>query len=494
MRDATKPSMMATNGTDLTGDAARDARYLRLTLGFVLATNLACSFYASIDARGLYHDGVYYLLKIAEHEWFFLIDPARNAVQTLRQAPIVLLSKFTDMSLFQRGQVFTFVLLVLPTLLCALCWLIVPRDRKAWILFPLTYLLIGFSATSMHAIGEASIATSYFWILLFLLLFRARSIASQVLFLLLCIPAFQMHEATFPLMGVLLFACAMRARVTANMRDCIFLGLSALLIAAIIAYQIRWIIYPRFPTDRENILQGLIHFQFLFVDGHLNLPLVTGIVALLALAAAFFVHATGSRNTGAVSTRTIALVFALFALAAITAAILIERSFSPFAQLQARYQPVFISAALGAVVVLLLELRLPDQLWLQPTTIFILVTLCATQTTADVAATRRWHAYVVDLQSRLADGRGLIPWEATLHTGDRFRDVNWRLMAVPWVIPVTSIVYSPGGRINSIINLPAGSTYRPVDPEKPDQLPKLRGVDYTPYLRFFAARNADTLP
>jgi len=144
MRDATKPSMMATNGTDLTGDAARDARYLRLTLGFVLATNLACSFYASIDARGLYHDGVYYLLKIAEHEWFFLIDPARNAVQTLRQAPIVLLSKFTDMSLFQRGQVFTFVLLVLPTLLCALCWLIVPRDRKAWILFPLTYLLIGF--------------------------------------------------------------------------------------------------------------------------------------------------------------------------------------------------------------------------------------------------------------------------------------------------------------------------------------------------------------
>jgi hypothetical protein len=267
-----------------------------------------------------------------------------------------------------------------------------------------------------------------------------------------------------------------------------------LLIAAIIAYQIRWIIYPRFPTDRENILQGLIHFQFLFVDGHLNLPLVTGIVALLALAAAFFVHATGSRNTGAVSTRTIALVFALFALAAIAAAILIERSFSPFAQLQARYQPVFISAALGAVVVLLLELRLPDQLWMQPTTIFILVTLCATQTTADVAATRRWHAYVVDLQSRLADGRGLIPWEATLHTGDRFRDVNWRLMAVPWVIPVTSIVYSPGGRINSIINLPAGSTYRPVDPEKPDQLPKLRGVDYTPYLRFFAARNADTLP
>src|SRR5271165_5780913 len=220
--------------------AVRDGRYLRLTFALTLAANLACSFYASIDARGLYHDGVYYLFKIAEREWFFLHDPARTTVQVLRQTPIVLLSNFTDMSLFERGQAFSFILLMLPTLLCALCWLVAPRDRKAWILFPFAYLLVGFAATSMHAIGEAAIAASYFWILLFLLLFRTRGIASQALFLLLCIPVFQLHEAGFPLMVVLLVACAVRVGATEDLSEWLFLGLSALLIAMILAYQLVW--------------------------------------------------------------------------------------------------------------------------------------------------------------------------------------------------------------------------------------------------------------
>jgi len=182
----------------------------------VLTTSIACSIYASIDARGLYHDGVYCLFKIAEHNWFFLHAPARNTVEILRQAPIVLLSMFTSMPLFQRGQVFTFVLLAMPTILCALCWFIAPRERKAWTLFPLAYLLIGFEATSIHAIGEAAIAASYFWILLFLFLFRTRSVGFQGFFLLLSIPALQLHEGAFPLTAVLLFACAMRVTLAAE--------------------------------------------------------------------------------------------------------------------------------------------------------------------------------------------------------------------------------------------------------------------------------------
>src|SRR4051794_17918438 len=173
---------------------ARYSRYLRLTFWLVLMTSIGSSIYASTYARGLYHDGVAYLIGVSKNLWFFYDVPARNAVQILREFPIVLLTKYTSMTLLERGQVFTFILLTLPTILCAICWFIAPRDRKAWILFPLAYLLIGFAPTSMNAIGEASIATSYFWILLFLLLFRTRSSGSQLLFLLLCIPGLQLHE------------------------------------------------------------------------------------------------------------------------------------------------------------------------------------------------------------------------------------------------------------------------------------------------------------
>jgi hypothetical protein len=491
--------MVAISGSDGAADArraARDARNLRLTFGFVLTANLACSSYASIDARGLYHDGVYYLVEIAETKRFFIPGPARATVQVLRQAPVVLLSNFTDMSLFQLGLAFSFTLLILPTLLCALCWLVTPRDRKAWTLFPLTYLLVGFAPTSMHAIGEAAPAAGYFWILLFLLLFRTRHIASQLLFLLLCIPAFQLHEGGFPLMVVLLFACLTRVRVPNDLREHVFLVLSAILIAAIIAYEVSWILYPQSPEDRDDILRALIRFQFLYVDGHLNVPLVTGTCALLALATTSIVDTVATRSTAKVCAWTIVVASALFALTAIAAALFIERSFAPLAQLQARYHPVFVGAALGMVMVLMLGLRVPYRVWMQPTTAFIMIALCGAQTVADLAGTLRWHAYRVDLQSRLAKAHGLIPWETTLHTGDKLADSNWHLMAVPWVIPITSVVFSTNGVINSIIDLPTDMIEpdRPVNPQKPDQLPKLPGVDYSPYRQFFVAQKSGALP
>jgi hypothetical protein len=462
----------------------------RATLGLVLTTSIVCAVYASIDARGLYHDGVAYLFVICQREWFSLFDPARLTVEILRQAPIVLLSKFTSLTPFQRGQVFTFVLLMLPTMLCALCWFIAPRNRRGWILFPLAYLLIGFAATSMSAVAEAPVAASYFWILLFLFLFRTRSSASQAVFLLLSIPAFRLHEGAFPLTGVLLFACAVRARAAVDLRERLFVGASALLFVAISAYQIRWIIYPLSPANRAGILQALTRFQFLYVDGHVNLPLVTGTLALLALAAVVIVYGSQPADTARVWAWRISLAFVLFALIAIAAALLIEQSFSPPAEVRARYHPVFVSTALGVVAVLLLSLRLPDQLWMQPATVAILISLCATQTAADIVATDRWHAFVVDLRSRLANARGLIPWEATLHTGDKRVDLNWRLMAVDWTIPRTAIIFAPSSSIRSIIDLPTDMTYRPVDPEKPDELPQIRGLDYTPYRQFFAAQTS----
>ena len=61
--------------------------------------------------------------------------PTFNQVQTtlqaLRQAPVVLLSRFTDLSLFHRAQAFTFVMLMLPPALVAVCWFIAPRGMKS---------------------------------------------------------------------------------------------------------------------------------------------------------------------------------------------------------------------------------------------------------------------------------------------------------------------------------------------------------------------------
>jgi hypothetical protein len=145
-------------------------------------------------------------------------------------------------------------------------------------------------------------------------------------------------------------------------------------------------------------------------------------------------------------------------------------------------------------MILLLRFQQPDRLWMQPTTIFILMSLCATQTVADVAASDRWNAYVYDLRSRLANGRGLIPWETTLHTGNERVDTNWRLMNIGWVVPFDCIVYAPDGVVNAIIGPPVGTTFQPLDLQRPDTLPKLRGINYEPYKRFLAIQKSGGQP
>lgn len=466
-------------------------RTLALTFVFVLLVSLACDIYASIDARGVYADAAGLVVLIYESSWFF-VSGTRAAVEIMRQAPIVLLAGYTSATLFECAQALTFVMLALPTLLCAVCWCIAPRNQKAWILFPLAYLLIGFAATSMHAVGEAAIATSYDWVLLFLLLFRVRSVSQQVVFLLLCVPAFWLHEGTFPLTIVLLFALARRVHgAIGSSRDRSFVGLASVLLATILTKQIYFIIHPLYPDDRAHILGGLLNFEFLYFDHHLNLPLITGAVALIALLALFFAEVMQPAEKVRRYTRLILWGWTCFALATIVAAIMIEQSFSPFSQLQARYHPPMVSAVLGFIMIALLRFKQSERAWINPATISVLISLCVAQGFADLAATWRWNAYVTDLQSRVTNGSGLILWEATLHSGDERADINWQIFKIGWVVPYLCVIFAPNGVVKTMVDLPRGTAFRPLDPELVDDLPKIRGIDFAPYKRVLRSVGRD---
>jgi hypothetical protein len=463
-------------------------RTLALTFAFVVLVSLACDVYASINARGMYADAAGLVVVIYELKRFFVSGGPRAAVEIMRQTPVVLLARYTSATLFEGAQLLTFVMLALPTLLSAACWWIAPRDRKAWILFPLAYLLIGFAATSMHAVGEAAIATSYYWILFFLLLFTVRMISEQIWFLLLCVPAFWLHEGIFPLTLVLLLALATRVHgAVGSSREPVFVGLASVLLAMILVKQIYYAIYPLYPDDRAHIVDGLLHFEFLYVDQHFNLPLVTGAIALLAFLALFFSNATTPAEKVRRYTTLILWGWTFFALGSIATAITIERSFSPFGQLQARYHPAVVSAVLGLMMIALLRFRQPQKARTNRAVIFVMISLCVVQGVTDVAATWRWDAYVMDLRSRLNDGHGLIPWEATLHSGDERVDINWRIFEIAWVNPFLCVIFAPKGVVTTMIDLPKGLTFRPLDPERPNNLPEIKGIDFTPYQRILSS-------
>jgi hypothetical protein len=471
-----------------------DVQLFPILFGAAIAIATICDLYASVHARGLFADAGPLLVVLYEGKWFFVsLSGSRSVVEFLRQTPIVLLLQFSSATLLQCGQVFTFVMLALPTLFCALCWPITSRENKGWILFPIAFLLMGFAATSVHAVGEAAIATSYFWVLLFLLLFRVRSTGQQALFLLLCIPAFRLHEGAFPLTAILLLALLLRIHAAVGTTyERPFVALASVVLVLSLSCQIDYVVFPSYPGDRAHILYGLTHLEFVFKDGRFNLPLITGALACLTLGAIASVRATLSTDRSARFTKIILAAWLLIVLAAITIAMTVETSLAPLSQAQARYHPIFVSAALGLVMILLRRFQLPDRIWNNAATVFVLLSLCAAQAVTDVQSTRQWKAYTTDLQTTLGREHGLIPWETRLNVANHYAAIDWSAFEIAWTIPYMCIIFAPNGVVTSMIDLPRDLTFRPLDPERPERLPKLDGIDFAPYKRYLAEQKIRT--
>jgi hypothetical protein len=453
----------------------------------VLVGYCCTSIYAALNCRGLYADASYYLLKIAQTERFLFNDPARGTVQVLRQAAVVILRRWTNLGLFELGQAFSLSMLLLPIVLCALCWPILPVERKSWVIFPVLGLLAGLSASNFAAIGEGAVAAGYLLPLLFLFLFRVGHFVLQIVFLLLCIPALFLHEAALPFMLVFLFASAGKYLAASTRAEGIFLGICATMFLCIIAYEIRWIIHPINVVDRDGYIVGLRQLTFVVAGNRWNLPLLTGTIALIVVAIVAVLRESTNRNARA-GTLVATLTFIAWALFAAIIPWVSDATFSPFPQYMARNQALFVGGALAAGAVMTFQQKIPQHFWSRPTTLFVIVALACAQLSWDLAATDRWRVYMADVRSRLARSEGLISWEQALALGDADKNRLWQAMGFGWTMPSFSVVLQSGAPVRSLIAAPKGTSWQPFDPSNVDNLPRIRGVDYGPHVHTMKMR------
>ncbi len=464
---------MVRNRSELDREQQLGAVYL-----LVMTTMFASGIWAGVNYRGLYQDGTYYLFRVLESDWFYLVDPARTTVQVIRQAPLVLLSKFSKVSLLPLVQVFSLTMLLAPVLITALCWFIAPIGKKIWTLFPAICLLVGFGTSTFEAVGEGAIAAAYFWILLFWFLFRTSKLGGQAIFLLLCGPAYWLHEALALLMPIIILAATLQWRHAATPTRRIFLALAMLVSGIIVVHGLQWIIVPRVPGDREAALNGLITLGFVYSHGRLNMPAVSALAAAAALCATFFFYAVASSFQR--YARAIAALFLLFEVLASIAVLTTSVMWSPQAQAQARYDPIMASIFLAVVVVC--AINCTDEFrWARGPTLVIVSSLALTQMIADFAMTAHWRDYVRDFHGRLRTATGLVPWAVAANSGDRVRDDSFIMITPDWTAPLLSIIFAERGNVRAIFNYPTGTPFLPFDPENLHMLPRMRGASYTAY-------------
>ena len=120
--------------------------------------------------------------------------------------------------------------------------------------------------------------------------------------------------------------------------------------------------------------------------------------------------------------------------------------------------------------------------------LIVVVALALAQFSWDLAATERWRTYLADVRTRLAASDGLISWEQALAPGDADRNRTWRAMDFGWSMPSLSVILQSDRLVRSLIAAPEGSAWQPFDPLDLDKLPRIRGVDYAPYVSTMKGR------
>jgi hypothetical protein len=183
---------------------------------------------------------------------------------------------------------------------------------------------------------------------------------------------------------------------------------------------------------------------FIDVDGRWNLPLLTGALALVLLVATTVVRLASAKRTASVPIRVATLIFIVWALFAAAIPWAGDATFSPYPQLVARNQALFVGSILAAAAVITFGKKIPARMWLEPATLVVIAALACAQFSWDVAATQRWRAYMTDVRDRLAASDGLISWEQAFGSGDAGKNEIWRAMGFGWTMPSLSLVLQSG--------------------------------------------------
>jgi hypothetical protein len=147
---------------------------------------------------------------------FMLDEPARWATHVLQQAPTVAALKLGMTDLIALAMFYSATMELLPLAFVAGSYLLHPKGEKLFFIFPLVFYLAGAQAAAYEPLAEGSTVTAYFWFLLFVIAFRAKSPVWQMVTLAAAIPAVQSHEVMVFLAPVLAFAALRRAGAEAT--------------------------------------------------------------------------------------------------------------------------------------------------------------------------------------------------------------------------------------------------------------------------------------
>ena len=237
-------------------------------------------------SRGLEHDGVFKLINIAIYNTFVLSDPARIISNTLSQLPIWLFVKFSSSSSLSILTIlYSFCLIWIHIISIVGCFLILPKNKKELLFFPLFAFLTGPLLALSVSVSMALSVCSYVWLTAFVIYYSDLSFWKHRFFftlvpLLLLLSHELMSYMAFPLIAL----CVSKYQKESNFLNKIIISSSigVLIISSLLAFWFPFIAEVN-VSNRASFLNALIHFDFIYSYKGFNLPAIISFCLIVFL-------------------------------------------------------------------------------------------------------------------------------------------------------------------------------------------------------------------
>ena len=311
-------------------------------------------------------------------EGFSLIEPSRRTVQFLQQLPSVMGIAYGMHDMGTLAVVYSLTTQLLPLALVASCYLVLPKDRKVWFIFPLLHYLAGSTGAEFASIVEGPVATSYFWLMLYLILFRTEKRSSLVLAVLIALPVLYAHEVMIFLAPILALSAIWRAFKVESRLQRAGLLLLALWFAFVVAVQIGFVIHPREQANRAGFIHDFLHLNWLVTAyGDINVPVVLGMLSIMSMLLVWVIARIGRESSWVKGCSSlVTAIFGLVCLMAVAGTLYFDRLFCPETQFSARNHPAFVSVPLALLALASLRWSRLQAVWDTVPNRMILLFLC----------------------------------------------------------------------------------------------------------------------
>jgi hypothetical protein len=475
LSDTVAAASEAVQRTRESADTQGSGRAFRVMVGLVLAGALILHVYASLTLRGLFGDGPWILVRMLQFAHFARSEPARWATQIFQQAPTVLALKSGVMNLIGLAMLYSATMELLPLAFVAGSYLLLPKGEKAFFIFPLVFYLAGAQAAAFEPLAEGPTVTAYFWLLLFAIVFRAKSPMWQMVTLAAAIPAVQSHEVMVLLALVLAFAALRRAAAERANRSRLIFRVMAAWFGIVVVAQIDFTLFHSNEPNRASFIASTLAMRFIAARQGVNVSTILGILAIVIIVVLPWLGGPTAKTWRRWVAWIVVCAFAATCLAAVVGTMRTTYLFQPPLQFEARNYGAFISLPLAAILLTYQGRSAATMLpWTQPAVLATLVCLALGQFGWHAVGLRYWAGFLDRFGDILASHRGMVTMSEAESAG--LKPMSW-----PWTYPSLSIVLSPDGHVASMIVPPRDGGWQPFDPANRRELPQSPRFDVSIY-------------